>query len=395
MKNNILSTLALAGAICLSSAMAEAATISGVLAEIGRNNISLKAALADVEAASLELGSENALPATSFEFSPFFQKGVSGLSSTEIIASQEFEFPSIYAQRSKANAAEAEANARELDTQKKTIMLEAKQLCLDLILIRNKKDILTARLDAAGKLLTALEKKGELGVTTRLEINKVKLDIEEIQRELIQNEMAAEETEDALIALNSDKELDLEGLEYEVDPARYVIPTNPEELVAVDSRMTAAEARTNAARHQVVLSKNEWLPTLNLGYRRNADPEVAQHGMLVGASFPLFSAGKKVKAAKARLAAAQMQAESTAAEVRASKESELKQLKMSANLLATYNLDLIRETMALYDKSLEESTISLPDYYAETSILYDRLLTRAELENTWQKQLALLLANSL
>lgn len=374
-------------------AATEAATISDVLSEIGKNNLAIKADRADMEFAIRELQIENSLPATSFEYSPFFFDGDPEIASSEMIVSQEFEFPSVYVQRAKANAAEKEAAGLELNSRRNEILLEAKMLCLDLILLREKSEITEKRLESSKAILSALEKKREYNAVTQLELNKAKISIEDLNREKLQYELARMEIVDALTAMNAGLPLALDGLEYEVNSATYILPDNLDDIISRDSRVLAAETRTNVASRKVTLSKNEWLPGFNLGYRRNTEYGTALNGMLLGASFPLFSAGKKVKAAKAGLAAARMQAEKSESDVRLEKESELRQLQLSSRLLSTYNMELMEETIALYDLSLKESQIDITTYYTEISILYDRLLTRAELENSWQKQLARLNSN--
>lgn len=54
------------------------------------------------------------------------------------------------------------------------------------------------------------------------------------------------------------------------------------------------------ARKQIAVNKSQWLPKLELGYRRNTETGTPFNGVVVGFSFPLFENRNKVKIAKAQ-----------------------------------------------------------------------------------------------
>ena len=71
--------------------------MSHVLSQVESNNLSLKALKHDIEADVLDIRSENSLTGPSLEYSPFFNKGYSGVASSEMVISEEFDFPTKYA----------------------------------------------------------------------------------------------------------------------------------------------------------------------------------------------------------------------------------------------------------------------------------------------------------
>ena len=77
----------------LSYGMMDAGDIDPVLQEIERNNLELKALRSENRASVLDMKGENSLEAPSVEYSPFFRNGVSGVASSELVVSQEFDFP--------------------------------------------------------------------------------------------------------------------------------------------------------------------------------------------------------------------------------------------------------------------------------------------------------------
>ena len=64
-----------------------------VLKEIEKGNLELQAKKLANSATVYDLAAENMPDAPSVEYSPFFHKGVSGVSSSELVVSQEFDFP--------------------------------------------------------------------------------------------------------------------------------------------------------------------------------------------------------------------------------------------------------------------------------------------------------------
>ena len=193
---------------------------------------------------------------------------------------------------------------------------------------------------------------------------------------------------DALAGLNGNLPIDLTGIDYDIPTDELPELSDIAVLMEKDATIAAADAETEAARHGTSLAKSGWLPSLTLGYRRNTEGKEAANGFIIGAALPIFSNSGKVKAAKARLNAAQMQAATTRAEAETRLRSDMQQMAFDKAALATYDLTLMEETLRLYRKSLDAGQITLTDYYTETSGLYDRILTSVRLENNLQQSYA-------
>lgn len=370
------------------AANAGAVEIKDVLKEINSNNLTLRAAAQNNSADNLELRSDNTLPATAIEYSPFFRSGVTGLASSELIVRQDFDFPTLYHSRSKVADTQQVALEKGLDAERAELLTQARIKCLELIYNRHTCEILSQRKAAGDSLLALYEEKLRLRSATILELNKIKLEQSEIEREIAENDMAATLLIQELTALNGGKALDLAGLEYDVESRSVILPESIDGLMAVNPGIGAAEAGVKSAEAEDSLGKQSWVPTLSVGYRRNTEGNEASNGFLVGAEFPLFSIGKKSKAASARLAAARLTLESTLMDEKTRLDSELERLHTLQKSIATYDTPLINETLNLYKESLQAGGLSLSDYYTETSFLYDRLQTRARLENEFQSLLA-------
>lgn len=388
MNRTILAAIILAGA----AMQVGAATIPEVLASIERNNPELKSTAAANAAEVAELRGENTLPPTSIEYSPFFKEGISGVASSELVVSQEFDFPTLYATRSRQASMQGTALDKALLARRTEILSEARTALLDLILLDKEREILSARRTDTSALLEARQRSLELGKSTILEVNRIRLELQDLNRELLQNEAQRAGIADRLQALNANLPLDLDGIDYDIPADRLPVPLNAETLLLHDPSLAAAEAGAEAARHAVSVAKSGWLPSLTLGYRRNTEEKESANGFIVGAALPLFTNSAKKKAADARMNAAAMEVEATRAEQAAIYEALLKKLRLEGAVLATYDLSLMDETLSLYRKSLDAGLITITDYYTETTALYDRLLTRVRLESSIQQTYSLLTA---
>ena len=154
-----------------------------------------------------------------------------------------------------------------------------------------------------------------------------------------------------------------------MDYPQETVPANAEQLQTLlfsgDTGMKAAEATVEAMRQEVEVARQGWIPKLSLGYRRNTDGSEASNGFLVGVAFPIYSTGKRVKAATARRAAAELEMENTRA-------------RLQGEVKALYNeLRQLQKTLSIYDGTLlDESFAFAPQIRRQRNNDHDRLLHR-------------------
>lgn len=370
-------------------------TIHEALSAIASNNTELHAIEAGNAARELQLRSENTLPATSVEYSPFFRSGVSGVASSELIVSQEFDFPTLYKTRSNQASLERNVLDNEAGTRRKEILTEAQSYLLELVLLKEERGIIDARMNDTKALLLAYEQRLNAGAVTKLEYNKVLLESQDLQRELLDIENQTISISNILKGLNGNKELDLTDLKYSQSAGTLEVPDNSSIMISDDQSVKAIKSEIEAARNEMKLSKSGWLPAFTIGYRRNTEEKLASNGFLIGASLPLFSNSSKIKASQSRLNAGQIAYENVISQARARIAENTDRLRIQQQILATYDYELMSETLELYRKSLDGGQITVTDYYIETSMLYDKILSRIRLENEIQKTYALLMSYKL
>lgn len=149
--------------ICSAALPASGATVSETLAEIERNSLTLRATAASNEATELELRADNTLPPLSVEYSPFFRSGVSGVASSEMVVSQEFDFPTLYGVRNRQASAERAALDGAAAAERRAFRQDARSRLLTLLLLREEREILDMRIADAEALLALYEKSLENG----------------------------------------------------------------------------------------------------------------------------------------------------------------------------------------------------------------------------------------
>ncbi|MFG6397613.1 MAG: TolC family protein [Muribaculaceae bacterium] len=379
----------------LSYGMMDAGDIDPVLQEIERNNLELKALRSENRASVLDMKGENSLEAPSVEYSPFFRNGVSGVASSELVVSQEFDFPTLYAARNKSVKLQQEALDYEYQAARRNVLLTAKQKCFDLVMLDHMRGVLDERMANADELLVMYEKKFAEGGATSIELNRIKMERMDLQAELLQNETLRKKTVQELSLLNGEQPLSVGSLYYPEIKAVESIEALRKEIVDNDAGVHAAEASVALSQQEIRVNKQGWIPKLSVGYRRNTDMSEASNGFLVGASFPVFSNRNKVKASRAKHAAAQLNLDNTRLQVESEAEQQLQELQRLHKAIGIYDLDLLRQSLLLLKKAVMAGSMSLVDYYTEADRIYQKWQTYLTLENQYHNLWATLNRNSL
>ncbi len=379
----------------LSYGMMDAGDIDPVLQEIERNNLELKALRSENRASVLDMKGENSLEAPSVEYSPFFRNGVSGVASSELVVSQEFDFPTMYAARNKSVKLQQEALDYEYQAARRNVLLTAKQKCFDLVMLDHMRGVLDERMANADELLVMYEKKFAEGGATSIELNRIKMERMDLQAELLQNETLRKKTVQELSLLNGEQPLSVGSLYYPEIKAVESIEALRKEIVDNDAGVHAAEASVALSQQEIRVNKQGWIPKLSVGYRRNTDMSEASNGFLVGASFPIFSNRNKVKASRAKHVAAQLNLDNTRLQVESEAEQQLQELQRLHKAIGIYDLDLLRQSLLLLKKAVMAGSMSLVDYYTEADRIYQKWQTYLTLENQYHNLWATLNRNSL
>lgn len=393
MKRNIILGLALMAALGMSAQTPR--TIDGVLKSIEQNNKELQAQKHAADATKMENRAANNLPDPTLNYSSFYSNAAEGGHGTEFVASQGFDFPTQYITRHRQATLQNEAVDKQQQAFRRDMLLNAKNLCLDLILLNQEKALMDIRQKNADELQALYEKRLTTGDANILEVNKIKMERMNVQTEVAQNNAAHRTALQSLLAMNGN--MPLEFAETTYPDVKEINDYNlmRDQVMASDLDLQAAAATTLAAQKQVAVNRQGWLPKLEVGFRRNTDDVASQNGFVVGGSLPLFENRKKVKIAKAQAISAQLMQENAKDQAEASLMSLFNEMQQLKDAMRAYDVPLMHRSLDLLKQALAEGQISLIEYFVETEGIYKNLQAYMQIENQYQKVMAGIYKNDL
>ena len=363
--------------------------IDSVLRQIEANNKELQANAQLISSQKLESRTENNLPDPTLSYAHLWDSKNSDETVGEMVVSQSFDFPTLYITRGKMNRLKTGALDAQAATMRQQILLQAKEVCLDIIMLRQQKHILEERLRNAEELAKMYAKRLQTGDANALETNKINLELLNVKTETSLNETALRNKLQELNTLNGNIPVVFEESTYPATPFPADYQILKSEVLSTDRTLMAFNNESLVARKQIAVNKSQWLPKLELGYRRNTETGTPFNGVVVGFSFPLFENRNKVKIAKAQALNIDLQKDNATLQV----ESELAQLYREAKTLHT-SMEEYRKTfqaqqdLALLKQALTGGQISMIEYFVEVSVIYQSHQNYLQLENQYQKAMA-------
>ena len=377
-----------AALFCLAGVQAQTG-IDQVLRTIETNNKELQANAQLVTSQKLEAKTSNNLADPTLSYAHLW--GAKDKSETigELVVSQSFDFPTLYSTRSKLNRLKYGAFDSQANVLRQSLLLQAKELCLDIIMLRQQKEILDERLRNAEELSKMYAKRLATGDANVLETNKINLEQLNVRTEASLNETALRNKLQALSTLNGNVPVVFEEGQYPVIPFPADYQVLKSEVMSADRTIAAFNNESLVAQKQIAVNKSQWLPKLELGYRRNTETGIPFNGVVVGFSFPLFENRNKVKLAKAQALNIDLQRDNATLQV----ESELAQLYREAKALHT-SMEEYQKTfqsqqdLKLLKEALTGGQISMIEYFVEVSVIYQSRGNYLQLENQYQKAMA-------
>ena len=317
------------------------------------------------------------------------------MSSSELVVSQSFDFPTLYAARHSSGKLQKEVVDRQYQVERRELLLSAKNLCLDLIMLNKQQAMLLLRKKNAGDLLTLFDERLKQGDAGVLDINKIKMELMNVQTEVAQNNAAHRTALQKLLAMNGNLPIEFSASEYPQAKAPAGYDELYDEVVATDATLQMADASARAAEKNVSVQRQNWLPKLEVGYRRNTSIDEKSNGFLIGGSLPLFSNRKKNKIARAQAVSARLRLDDVRLQTEADMQSRYNELRQLDEAMRAYDVALMTNTLDLLKDAVTEGQISVIDYYTEADNVYNKLMAYYEVENRYQKLLAEIYKNRL
>lgn len=296
---NIKLVCAIGVCLFIGRAYSQAVTVDELLNQIEQNNAELKAYQSYIDGQNLENKSGNNLPDPQLSgyYLPFGEHQSNDYTEFEI--SQSFEFPTVYAARSKWNTLKEEQLQTVYTKKRQEVLLKAKQRVINLYILQKQKTIETNRKQQSQQVheqMLELFNKEQVGI---LDLNKAKIAWMQEQFVVEQLEAEIENQITVLQTLNGEQSLELDNLYLEIPFELQTIETLWSQKLAKDPKLLELQANEVSALQNVKLEKNKILPNLALGYNYQGINGNNYSGVYGGLSIPLWSSKNKVKAAQA------------------------------------------------------------------------------------------------
>ncbi len=384
--------------VCICGQLSlQAQGVEAVLRSVEQNNKAFQARQKNNEAEKSVIDAENGLQDPSVAYSSFFSKEVNGQAGSELVVSQGFDFPTVYAVRGKAGRTRKEAVDWRAESLRRDILLEAQSLCFDLIWSNKVCSLLEQRGRNATELLALYEERLKAGDATLIEVNKIKMERMSVQTEILRNNTFHRTTLQNLLALNGNMPLTFEETEYPSLDASLLSDSGTlyDVVILGDAELLAAEAEARANEQMAVATRRNWLPRIEVGYRRNTREDTKEHGFLVGGSVPFFSNHRQVKMAEARTVGGRLDYEDARMKAEASFHAGFNEMRQLQQAMEVYDTSLMYQTLDLLGEGVKGGAMSLTDYFVEADVVYRNLQAYMELENRYRKVVAILLKNRL
>lgn len=389
-------TLCIASLLAIAGMQAQERSIDQVLRNIETNNKELQANARLISSQKMEARTDNNLPDPTLSYAHLWGSKDKSETIGELVVSQSFDFPSLYASRAKLNRLKTNSIDGQASVFRQNVLLQAKEICLDIIMLRQQKHILQERLRNAEELCAMYKKRLQTGDANILETNKINLELLNVKTEANLNETALRNKLEELNTLNGNIPVVFEADDYPsvAFPSDYQVLKT--EVLSADPTLQALASESAVARQQIGINKQGWLPKLELGYRRNTESGTPFNGIVVGFSIPIFENRSKVKIAKAQSMNTDYLKENATLQA----ESQVAQLYREAKTLRS-SMDEYEKTfqaqqdLALLKQALTGGQISMIEYFVEVSVVYQSKQNYLQLENQYQKAMAKIYKNQL
>jgi len=290
---------AICGCLFFVNGFSQDKNLVELLNEIEQNNTELKGYQSFIESQQLENRSNNNLPDPQLSgyYLPFGDNASGDYTEYEI--SQSFEFPTVYAARSKWNTSKSQQLESAYAKKRQEVLLEAKKLLIQLTSLEKQKAIQAQRRTQSKQVFDQIKELFEKDQVGVLDLNKAKI-------VWVQEQFVLEQTKSEIQILLSKLKTLNGGNEISGISAGIILPIEVKAIESLwqekldnDPLLGELKANETASLQKVKLEKNKVLPNLALGYNYQGINGSHYSGFYGGISIPLWSSKNKVKAAEA------------------------------------------------------------------------------------------------
>lgn len=355
----------------------------GIIAEVESNNTTLAALRKKADAERIGNRTGLALKNPELEFNYLWGNPEAIGKRNDISIMQSFDFPTAYAYRNQISELRNIQVELEFESQRREILLRARQLCNSIIYHNAMQAELGRRVENARRLSDSYEAKFKAGEAGIIDVNKARVNLLNVRKDAESNVIERQTLLAELVSLNGGKPVDLTDTVYPLE----ALPADFEEWYAGAEQNNPLlqwlkqEVSVNRKDEQLSLAMS--LPRFQAGYMSEKVVGEQYQGISFGIAIPLMENRNQVKYAKARTVAVQ----SAESDARLRFYNDLKALHARAVSLRK-SIDDYRQNLQVYSstsllqKALDQGELSLAEFLYEQTFYYESFnkLTATEKE---------------
>lgn len=361
-------------------------SVDEILLLVEQNNTTLKAASDKTEAAKQEVMMETSLEDPEIGFDYLWGKpGMIG-KRKDINVNQTFDLATVFGYRKRLAKSQKELLELELQQKQLETRLEAMDLLVQITYYNQALAIYEERLQQEKQLAASYEKRLAAGDANKLEANRARLSLVEIESETEKVKMERDLLMLQLQTLCGGTEIMYNNTDYNAINIAFGMS-----LKALQEAQNSQQERV--AENDLKTARAQSMPSITAGYMAELTDDEKWNGVTIGVSIPLWSNRHKMKRARLSLQSARSEA--------ADASYKLEQFAASQRLRTERYHDIAQKmqqklanasSTTLLRKALEEGEISLVEYTIESSDLFDLRVKTLEAERDFQQAKLLLSA---
>lgn len=360
-----------------------------VLKQIEQNSTTLEALKEQTEAQ--KLGNKTGLaPANpEVEFGYLWGNPSAIGNRKDINVRQTFDFPTVYAQRSRLSDMQNSSAEYQYKSQRMELMLSAKTCLIELIYYNALGKLYERQLENAKRIADAYERMERTGDANRLEYNKAVLNCTNMENEAERINLERKRLLAELERLNGGNPIEFDRTTY--DDA-CILPADFETWYAAAEAENPAlqylRSQVDVSVRQIKLSQASSLPRFSVGYMGEFVAGQKFQGLTVGMSVPLWENKNRVRQAKAASKASERVMEDAKMQYYSRLKNLYEQVAELQNNVRRYNSVFERnDNDELLFKAYGNGEISLLNYLLELEYYLvacdKRLQAERDLHLTW------------
>lgn len=387
MKSNKIIILLVAAFIALPAAAQ--GDLQRVLQDVEANNLSLQGESYAAQGRAYEARTGNSLEPLSVDYSSVWDSPRAAGKTGEFEVAQEFDLPMLYVTRSRKAKKLAEQYNAEYLAMRQSILLEAKEVYLELCTLNQTAKYLKSRIESSGRVAKLFATRYETGDATLVEKNRAEFEFLLLKESASQNDLRIIELRQRLISLNGGKPVDYV---FDMPSAEVLMPLDNllSDWETVSPDMAVLRMQEEVAGQDLRLSKQQALPKVSIGYKMEyGTGEQLMNGITAGLSIPMFSNRFNVKRAQAYETSAKLNREAAVLDKRNTVTEMFMKTQYTGSLLEFFGeMPKPDEYVNMLGRLLEAGQISIVEYYSDLASFYSTVETRLRVDLEYRLGLA-------